>query len=124
MWAVLREVRQSSPMSWASATSEDHRAGEDRLAPFVSKASFIEDATAHGLMLVDVAPPRDALRGRLWAWMEGAIERALETKGALPPHVGEGARIDREAGLADAMRRARSCGASGLAIWVPSLANI
>ena len=43
-----------------------------------TKELFTSEALASGLLLVEVAPPRASLRGRLAPVLEGAIERALE----------------------------------------------
>jgi hypothetical protein len=115
-------------MSWAAVSTDDHwapgaNAPSGALAAAgVGKSSFAEEARSADFVFVEVAPPREALRGRLSAWMDGAIERALETHGAPPPRPSPP--HDRDAALADFVRRARSCGASGIALWLSSLAAI
>jgi hypothetical protein len=105
-------------MSWG-AVSDDHSTGEARLAPEATKATFLSEATAAGYLLVELAAPRPAARGRLGLVIDGAIERALEARGAPPPTaVASG---DRELALGDQIHRARISGAAGLALWVSPL---
>jgi hypothetical protein len=122
MWADHDEVRQSSRMSWAALTSETSWPSEPKPAAGADKADFSADAASQGFLLVEVAPPREALRGRLSACVEGAVERELQSRGA-PPPLSDAAR-DADGAVLDLLRRARSCGTNGLAVWWSSLAGI
>jgi hypothetical protein len=108
-------------MSWG-ALSDHCWTGEAPLAAESTKETFVSEAAASGLLLIDVARPRPALRGRLALVVEGAIERALESRGAPPPD--PSVPPDRTASLDDLMRRAQVSGATGIAVWFPSLEGI
>ena len=71
-------------MTWG-AVSSDQWAGDERLATPDAKAIFLSEARAAGLLWVELEPPRPAVRGRLCLYIEGAIERALDARGAPPP---------------------------------------
>src|SRR5262245_15711700 len=108
-------------MTWG-ALSNDHWAGEARLATPDVKATFLSEARAASLLWVELDAPRPAVRGRLSLYIEGAIERALDARGARPPApacIGE-----REAVVADQLRRAIVSGTSGIALWLSSLEGI
>ncbi|HEX3597795.1 MAG TPA: hypothetical protein VHU80_21955, partial [Polyangiaceae bacterium] len=102
------------------AVSSDHWAGAARTT-LDAKATFSSEARAAGLLWVDLEPPRPAVRGRLCLYIEGAIERALDARGAPPPRAFAAA---REEVIADQIRRALVSGTSGIALWFASLEAI
>ncbi|HEY2514949.1 MAG TPA: hypothetical protein VGI39_28985 [Polyangiaceae bacterium] len=53
-------------------------------------------------------------RGRLGEFIEEAVERELDARGAAPPGIGSAS--DRDAGLSDQLFRARRVGAKGIAV--------
>ncbi|HVU04569.1 MAG TPA: hypothetical protein VHE30_22580 [Polyangiaceae bacterium] len=82
----------------------------------------MSEASAGGLLLVDVSRPRHTIRGRLGLLIDGAVERALESRGAPPPGA---AALSNQAGqLSDQIRRAGVTGSTGLAIWLPCLTDL
>lgn len=98
----------------------DHWATDARVAS--DRETFASVARAAEYLLVDVAPPRATIRGRLSLLLEGAIERALDGQGAPPTTVTPTCNFDRS--LDDLLRRAAVSGASGIALWIPSLLGI
>lgn len=106
-------------MSWA-AVSTDHWATDARIA--AERDTFASEAKAADFLWVEVAPPRATVRGRLALLIEGAVERALESQGAPPPALTAG--LTFESTLDDLLRRAQVSGSGGIALWIPSLANI
>jgi hypothetical protein len=104
------------------AVSSDHWAGEVPSANDEARAVFVSEARAANLLWVELAPPRPAVRGRLCLFIEGAIERALDARGAPPPS--ELATTTREQIVADQIRRALVSGTSGIALWLSSLEAI
>jgi hypothetical protein len=86
-----------------------------------AKATFTSEAVAAGLLFIDVPPPRSTARGRLALFVEGAIERGLETRGAPPPRVMV---IGFDQVLSDQLERARISGALGIALWFSALDGI
>jgi len=116
---IAKSTASVEAMSWGAVS--DRLSSED-LADQAHKDTFISEAAAGGLLLVDVPRPRTTVRGRLGLLVEGAVERALEARGAPPP--GPAALRDREGSLADQLRRAHVSGSTGLAIWFSSLADI
>ncbi len=98
----------------------DHWATDARVAS--DRETFASVARAAEYLLVDVAPPRTTIRGRLSLLLEGAIERALAGQGAPPTAVTSTCNFDRS--LDDLLRRAEVSGASGIALWIPSLLGI
>jgi hypothetical protein len=109
-------------MSWGALTDHAWTSDSATVAAESAKEVFVSEAAACGLLLIDVAPPRSSLRGRLSLVVEGAIERALESRGAPPP--GSTAPRDRDASLDDLLRRAQVSGLIGIAVWLSSLAEI
>ena len=109
-------------MSWGALTDHAWTSDSATVAAESAKEVFVSEAAACGLLLIDVAPPRPSLRGRLSLVVEGAIERALESRGAPPP--GSTAPRDRDASLDDLLRRAQVSGLIGIAVWLSSLAEI
>lgn len=85
------------------------------LDPSDSKAIFSSEAIAAGHLLVELAAPRAAARGRLAFFIDGAVERALDARGAPAP--GVSAASDFDASIADQIERAQTTGAAGLALW-------
>ena len=92
------------------------------LVPAEDRSAALNELVGSGLLQVDVPAPGPALRGRLALLLENAIEEALQGRGSVPP--GVEASTDLDASLADQLYRARQLGASGVALWVPSLMKI
>jgi hypothetical protein len=108
-------------MTWG-AVSSDQWAGDARLATADAKATFLSEARAASLLWVELEPPRPAVRGRLCLYIEGAIERALDARGAPPPARPSAA--DRDEVATDQIYRAVVSGAEGIAVWLSSLEGI
>lgn len=108
-------------MTWG-AVSSDHWAGDTRLTNSDSKETFLSEARAASLLWVELEAPRAAVRGRLCLFIEGAIERALDARGAPPPARPSAA--DRDEVVTDQIRRAIVSGADGIAVWLASLDGI
>jgi hypothetical protein len=87
-----------------------------------SRALFSSQASAAGLLLIELSGPRPAARGRLAFFIDGAIERALDARGAPAPRVS--ATTDFELSLADQIERAHVSGAAGIALWFGPLHDI
>lgn len=104
------------------AVSSDHWAGDAPNANNDARAIFLSEARAGNLLWVELTPPRPAVRGRLCLLIEGAIERALDARGAPPPS--ELATTTRDEIVADQIRRALVSGTSGIALWLSSLEAI
>ncbi|HVW24580.1 MAG TPA: hypothetical protein VHC69_04390 [Polyangiaceae bacterium] len=104
------------------AVSSDHWAGDAPNANNDARAIFLSEARAGNLLWVELMPPRPAVRGRLCLLIEGAIERALDARGAPPPS--ELATTTRDEIVADQIRRALVSGTSGIALWLSSLEAI
>lgn len=86
------------------------------------KDTFASEASATGLLLVDLGTPRPTARGRLAFLIDGAIERALDARGAPAPRVSVAS--DFDASLDDQVERARTSGASGIALWFGPLHDV
>lgn len=111
-------------MTWATLTNDQPSVarGEVRFVDAAERAELEALATAGGLLLVPIEPPRPALRGRLALLIESAVEEQLERRGAPPP--GVGASSDLDASLSDQLYRARLVGSPGLAISLHTLEGI
>src|SRR5260221_3089697 len=108
-------------MSWG-AISDDLWAGEVRLAAPDAKARFLGEASAGGLLLIELEPPRPVVRGRLALFVEGAIERALQARGA--PSAAHPSTVGWDETLDDQLHLATVSGALGIALWFSSLEAI
>ena len=86
-----------------------------------SRALLVAHAEGERLLVVEPEPLRPALRGRLAATLEAAIEERLERLGA--PPAGISAR-DLDASLSDQLYRLRKAGRRGLLLCVPELLPI
>ena len=86
-----------------------------------SRALLVAHAEGERLLVVEPEPLRPALRGRLAATLEAAIEERLERLGA--PPAGISAR-DLDASLSDQLYRLRKVGRRGLLLCVPELLPI
>jgi hypothetical protein len=97
----------------------DRNAGSNHL---YAKETFASEATAAGLLLVELGVPRPTARGRLAFFIDGAIERALDARGAPAPRISVAS--DFDASLDDQVERARTSGASGIALWFGPLQDV
>ncbi|MDB4947144.1 MAG: hypothetical protein JWP97_6678 [Labilithrix sp.] len=79
-----------------------------------------------GAIVAAVPPPGRTLRGRLAERIDDIIERELGARGAPSPYLAEWSTMpdDVDARLADQLFRARTVGATGIAIMLGSLAGI
>ncbi|HSO38100.1 MAG TPA: hypothetical protein VLT33_36480 [Labilithrix sp.] len=79
-----------------------------------------------GAVVVIVPPPAAAVRGRLAERLDDIVERELGARGAPSPFLSEWSAMpdDAEARLADQLFRARTVGATGIAIALGTLAGI
>ncbi len=111
-------------MNWAEPRDPESeaQAGATHLADPALRTKLLSEAQAQGFLVAEFRSPGPALRGRLALLIEGAIEEALERRGASPP--GVGASSDLEASLNDQLYRARLIGARGLALGIPSLEGL
>jgi hypothetical protein len=113
-------------MTWGESPSRIETLRTDRgevsLVDRGQRALHESDITAANWLLVPVAPPRPALRGRFALLVETAVEEELERRGAPPP--GVGASSDLDASLSDQLYRARLVGSPGIAISIGSLEGI
>src|SRR4051812_7027250 len=77
-------------------------------------------------IVVVMSPPAASIRGRLAERLDDIIERELGARGAPSPYLTEWSAMpdDIEARLADQLFRARTVGATGIAIAMGSLAAI
>jgi hypothetical protein len=123
-WAKGAEFANELGMTWAEASDPEREShtGASHLADPALRAKLLEEARAHGFLVAEFRSPGPALRGRLALLIEGAIEEALERRGAAPP--GVGASSDLDASLSDQLYRARLIGAPGLALGIPSLEGL
>jgi hypothetical protein len=120
----VRESANDLPMTWAepSDATRVEDLGGVHLADPALRAKLIGNARARGLLVAEFREPGPALRGRLALLIEGAIEEALERRGAAPP--GVGASTDLDASLNDQLYRARLVGAAGLSLGIPCLEGL
>ena len=104
-------------------------------APFAGELAFLSaeaqvqrtaELLGEGAVVVEVAAPAASLRGRLADHLDELIERALGVRGAPSPYLVAWSAMPDDAGarLADQLLRARSAGATGIAIAMGSLARI
>ncbi|MDB4933918.1 MAG: hypothetical protein JWP87_890, partial [Labilithrix sp.] len=104
---------------------------------FVSAEAQLQrtaELLGEGAIVVEVASPAASIRGRLGEHVDYLVERALGIRGAPSPHLEawstmpdddvEGAAANAGARLADQLFRARSVGATAIAIAVGSLSRI
>ena len=107
-------------------------AGRDALRGEVAFASVEEQSQrctellGHGAVLITVPPPTKDVRGRLGEVLEELVERELARMGAPSPYLAAWSAMpeDAQARLADQLYRARTVGATGLAIALGSLSAI
>ena len=104
-------------------------------APLAGQLAFLSaeaqvqrkaELMGEGAVVVDIAAPLASLRGRLAERVDELVERALGVHGAPSPYLVAWSPDDADAGarLADQLLRARSVGATGLAIAMGSLSRI
>ena len=79
-----------------------------------------------GAMVVEVAAPPASMRGRLCEHIDDFVERALGIRGAPSPYLTAWSAMpeDADARLKDQLFRARTMGATGIAIAMGSLSRI
>lgn len=104
------------------STISDALGPPDSGASDESKSMFASEANAAGLLLIELSGPRPAARGRLAFFIDGAIERALDARGAPAPRIS--AATDFDVSLGDQIERARVSGTGGLALWFGPLHDI
>ncbi|MEZ4225278.1 MAG: hypothetical protein R3B13_30280 [Polyangiaceae bacterium] len=111
-------------MTWAAtdALSIHPDSGEVDLVDDETRAALESAAEDEGVLVVRVAPPRPAVRGRLALVVEGAVEDALLRRGSAPP--GVGASSDLDASLSDQLYRARLVGSEAMLLSLGSLEGI
>src|ERR1700733_8900514 len=110
----LRTAGTSEP---GPARSPRSRGEETSRAPFLDAHRRYEACRAleaeHALV-VRIETIGASARGRLADFIDEAIERELDARGAAPPGIGSAS--DADAALSDQLFRARRVGAMGLAI--------
>jgi len=132
--SALIDIRSGSPSSPTPADSLAPGAiffkGDVRFVSPEERTGLHGAITPRGLLAVEIAdppwiynPPAGTgvakQRGKLRDAIEWAIESALEANGAPPAGIGDG---DLDQNLSDQLFRARSVGASGVALYFPQLA--
>ncbi len=111
-------------MTWAATeeASAHIESGEVSIVDEETRTELESAAEDEGVLVVRVASPRPAARGRLALVVESAVEEALGRRGAAPP--GVGASSDLDASLSDQLYRARLVGAEALLLSMGSLEGI
>ena len=121
-----------------SEPSEEGRArlvGSHQRTPLDGELAFVSaDAQVQrtsellgaGAIVVELPAPPASMRGRLGEHLDDMVERALGIRGAPSPYLTTWASMpdDADARLADQLFRARTVGATGIAIAMGSLARL
>ena len=141
------EIETTLPRASAELASADHEpadrgpatpvASTIERAPLAGELAFLSpeaqvqrtaELLGEGAIVVEIASPPASLRGRLADHLDELVERALGVRGAPSPYLVAWSAMpdDADAGarLADQLFRARSVGATGIAIAMGSLAMI
>ena len=112
----------------APAIERGPLAGELAFLSAEAQVQRTAELLGEGAIVVEVAAPSASLRGRLADHLDELVERALGVRGAPSPYLVAWSAMpeDADAGarLADQLFRARSAGATGIAIAMGSLARI
>jgi hypothetical protein len=108
--------------------------GELAFASAEARAQRTAELLGDGAIVVEVASPAASIRGRLGEHIDYLVERALGIRGApapyleswsmLPDDADASVTVDAGARLADQLFRARSVGATGIAVAIGSLARV
>lgn len=133
--ASLGSYVHPAPSAAPSAASREEQVGPTDRTPLDGELAFaseeaqvqrISELLGAGAMVVEVPSPPASMRGRLAEHVDERVERALGIRGAPSPYLTTWASMpeDAEARLADQLFRARTVGATGIAIAMGSLARI
>lgn len=106
----------------AAGSRKSAHVGEARFVGPGVLAELLAEADAEGLLSVQLDAPGPGHRGRLGVLIEGAIEAALERRGACPP--GVAAATDLALSLADQLYRARLVELRGIALGLGTLGGV
>jgi hypothetical protein len=135
-WAKCRvkddiSSMQQRELDWGNADREmterrDTLRGDVIFASAEEQSQRCTELLGEGALLVTLPPPSSDARGRLGDVLEELVERELARQGAPSPYLAAWCAMpeDAQARLADQLFRARSVGASGLAIALGSLRAI
>ena len=108
--------------SSGDAATSRANVGEARFVGPGTLTELLQEADAEGLLTVQLDAPGPGHRGRLAVLIEGAIEQALERRGACPP--GVAAATDLALSLADQLYRARLVELRGIALGLGTLGGM
>ncbi len=114
------EGTASGPL--ASGVKAAANAGVARFVGPGALTELLVEAEQEGLLPVQLEAPGPGHRGRLGVMIEGAIESALERRGACPP--GVAAATDLALSLADQLYRARLVELRGIALGLGTLGGM
>ena len=121
-------MHQPKHQAQASASPPVHPslAGEITFASPEAQVQRTAELLGAGAIVVVMAPPASPVRGRLAEHLDDVLERELGARGAPSPYLTAWSAMpdDAEARLADQLFRARTVGATTLAIAMGSLAGI
>lgn len=106
----------------ANGSKKSAHVGEARFVGPEVSAELLAQAEADGFLTVQLDAPGPGHRGRLGVLVEGAIEQALERRGACPP--GVAAASDLALSLADQLYRARLVELRGVALSLGTLGGM
>jgi hypothetical protein len=114
------------PFPDTSAPARAALVGEMTFASPEAQVQRTAELLGADAIVVVISPPAPSVRGRLAERVDDVIERELGARGAPSPYLTEWSAMpdDAEARLADQLFRARTVGATGIAIAMGSLAGI
>ena len=117
---------ESEPCHDPSHSAHGTLAGEMTFASPEAQVQRTAELLGADAIVVIMPPPAPSVRGRLAERLDDVIERELGARGAPSPYLTEWSAMpdDAEARIADQLFRARTVGASGIAIAMGSLAGI
>lgn len=117
---------RSNVVHGRAPTGRDALRGEVAFASVEEQSQRCTELLGHGAVLITVPPPTKDVRGRLGEVLEELVERELARMGAPSPYLAAWSAMpeDAQARLADQLFRARTVGATGLAIAIGSLSAI
>lgn len=124
--AIAARLRAPQAEPPVAARAREPLAGRVVFASPEAQAQLGTELLGEGALLVTVPPPTHDARGRLGALLEELVERELARHGAPSPYLAAWSAMpdEAEARLADQLFRARTLGATGLAIAMESLRAI